>query len=207
MKKTLFTMMALVLVIGLAGAGTFAYFSDTETSTDNTFTAGTLDLTVNGKNGENVQLFDVSNLKPTSQPRGSYRINNIGSIAGFLDIENISFANYENECVEPELEAGDTTCGADPDQGELGAQLNLRMFLDRNTDGSISVGDQMIFNGRVDSLPTSFDLNEPVPAGGGVDVVAEIYDWWSGQDINDNLAQSDRLVVNMTFELGQMASQ
>jgi len=37
-----------MLIIGAAsmliGAGTVAYFSDTETSTGNTFTAGTLDL-------------------------------------------------------------------------------------------------------------------------------------------------------------------
>lgn len=33
-----------------AGAGTIANFSDTETSTDNTFTAGTMDLEVDGNN-------------------------------------------------------------------------------------------------------------------------------------------------------------
>lgn len=205
MKKTLFTMMALVLVIGLAGAGTFAYFSDTETSTGNTFTAGTLDLTVNGQNGQNVQLFNVSNLVPGNQPTGRYRINNIGSINGYLDIESISIVNNENGCIEPETQAGDTTCG--PDQGELGAQLNLRMFLDYNNNGWIDTGEPMFFNGRVNTLPANFQLNEPVPAGGGVDFVAEIYDWWSGQDIDDNLAQSDSLVVNMTFELSQTPAQ
>lgn len=207
MKKTLFTMMALVLVIGLAGAGTFAYFSDTETSTGNTFTAGTLDLTVNDKNGENVQLFNVSNLRPGSQPKGSYRINNIGSINGYLDIESISVESYENGCIEPEIQAGDTSCGTGSDQGELDEQLNLRMFLDYNGDGWISTGEPVFFNGRVNTLPANFELNELVPAGGGVDFVAEIYDWWSGQDIDDNLAQSDSLVVNMTFELGQTTGQ
>lgn len=42
------------MTIGIAaaflGAGTFAYFSDTETSTGNTFTAGTVDIAVDGDN-------------------------------------------------------------------------------------------------------------------------------------------------------------
>jgi len=42
-KKILFVLMACVLCIGLVG-GAFAYFTDTETSTTNTFAAGTLDL-------------------------------------------------------------------------------------------------------------------------------------------------------------------
>jgi len=41
LKPTLFSLMALAAVLSLAGAGSFAYFSDIETSTGNTFSAGT----------------------------------------------------------------------------------------------------------------------------------------------------------------------
>ena len=44
MKKILFSVMTMVLVVGLVGGGAFALFSDTETSTGNVFQAGTLDL-------------------------------------------------------------------------------------------------------------------------------------------------------------------
>lgn len=65
MKKILFSVMALVLVIGLVGAGAFAYFSDTETSTGNTFTAGTLDISVNDQNPWTQTFTSVlTNLKP-----------------------------------------------------------------------------------------------------------------------------------------------
>jgi predicted ribosomally synthesized peptide with SipW-like signal peptide len=47
MKKLLFVLMACVLSLGLIG-GAFAYFSDTETSTANSFTAGTLTLNHTG---------------------------------------------------------------------------------------------------------------------------------------------------------------
>lgn len=40
MKRILFSVTALAAVLSVAGAGTFAYFGDTETSTGNTFTAG-----------------------------------------------------------------------------------------------------------------------------------------------------------------------
>jgi predicted ribosomally synthesized peptide with SipW-like signal peptide len=44
MKKIIGLTIAALLIIGIVGAGTFAYFSDTATSTGNTFTAGTLVL-------------------------------------------------------------------------------------------------------------------------------------------------------------------
>ena len=46
MRKLLLSMLATFLVIGLVGAGTYAWFQDTETSTENTFTAGTMDLKI-----------------------------------------------------------------------------------------------------------------------------------------------------------------
>ena len=204
MKKILFSLMAMMLVIALAGAATLAYFSDTETSTGNTFAAGTLNLTVNDKDGENVS-FNFSNLKPGSQPKATYKINNVGTINGYLDIENISVESFENNCIEPEIQAGDTTCGTGADQGELDDVLNLRMFLDYNGDGWISTGEPVFFNDKVKNLPSHFELNEPVPAGGGTDFVAEIYDWWSTPD--DNQAQSDSVVINLTFELAQTTGQ
>ena len=44
MKKILGLTVAALLVIGLVGGGTWAYFSDTEESTGNVFSSGTLDL-------------------------------------------------------------------------------------------------------------------------------------------------------------------
>jgi predicted ribosomally synthesized peptide with SipW-like signal peptide len=49
-KKILFSLMTMVLVVGLVGAGAFAYFSDSETSSNNQYTAGTMDLEVNDEN-------------------------------------------------------------------------------------------------------------------------------------------------------------
>ena len=199
-KRILISLSVIGAVAAIVIGGTIAYFSDTETSTGNTFTAGTLNLTVNDKDGENVS-FSFSNLKPGDQPKVNYKIKNVGSIAGYLDIENVSFESNENDLTEPEQEAGDTSTST----GELDDVLNLRMFLDYNGDGWISPGDVVFFDGKIKDLPTHFELNEPVPANGGTDFVAEIYDWWPTS--MDNQVQSDSVVINLTFELAQTTDQ
>ena len=50
MKKILLSVMTLVLVLGLVGAGAFAYFSDVETSQNNAFQAGTLNMQIRDVN-------------------------------------------------------------------------------------------------------------------------------------------------------------
>ena len=48
-KKILISLCVIGAVAAIAIGGTIAYFSDTETSTGNTFTAGSIDLTVDSK--------------------------------------------------------------------------------------------------------------------------------------------------------------
>jgi predicted ribosomally synthesized peptide with SipW-like signal peptide len=48
MKKVIFSLLMVSLVGAAIGIGTWAYFSDVETSTGNIFQAGTLDLKVDG---------------------------------------------------------------------------------------------------------------------------------------------------------------
>ena len=50
MKKIIGLIIAALLVIAMVAGGTIAYFSDTETSVGNVFTAGTIDLSINGQN-------------------------------------------------------------------------------------------------------------------------------------------------------------
>ncbi|WP_163970566.1 TasA family protein [Oceanobacillus halotolerans] len=68
-----------VLGISLVGGGTYAYFNDTETS-NNTFAAGTLDLTVDPQ-----VVFDVDNLKPGDSIKRYFELQNNGT----LDIASV----------------------------------------------------------------------------------------------------------------------
>ena len=122
-----------------------------------------------------------------------------------MDISNIVVVSGENGLTEPEIEAGDTT----NDTGELDDVLGVMLFFDKykndgtpGSDGWYSSGDVKIFDGYVADLPsTGFNLNELVPAGGGIDVVVEIYNWWKTPQ--DNQAQTDTLSITFTFLLSQ----
>jgi predicted ribosomally synthesized peptide with SipW-like signal peptide len=77
-KKILFSIMAVGLAIGLVG-GAFAYFSDTATSTTNSFTAGTLSITNSELTG--ATAFTIPNMAPGDvSPEYSVIIRNDGSI-------------------------------------------------------------------------------------------------------------------------------
>ncbi len=64
MKKILGLSIAAILIIGLVAGGTVAYFSDTETSEDNTFTAGVIDLEIDPTTGQAVAIDGRLDLKP-----------------------------------------------------------------------------------------------------------------------------------------------
>lgn len=69
MKKIVLGVMVIVLAVGLVGAGAFAYFQDTETSTGNIFTAGTLNLKIRDwnepwKDGGVTATWGADNMKP-----------------------------------------------------------------------------------------------------------------------------------------------
>ena len=198
MKSKLFmTISAIALSASIVIGGTYAAFSDYGTSNNNIFTAGTLDLTVDGTENHDVK-FDVTNMKPDSQPTGTFTLKNKGSIDGFLNISHISFQNLENNLTAPEVLAGDTTSVA----GELGSVVNVRLYVDSNGDGYFSTGETMFYNGLVDNLPTEFKLNTPLASNTDVKINA-VFDWWD--TARDNLAQDDSMKLNFTFDLTQRA--
>lgn len=79
-KKLGMAAMSAVLGITLIAGGTFAYFSSTEV-TNNTFAAGTLDLSVNPST-----IVEVENLAPGDSIIRSFELVNNGS----LDIEKVT---------------------------------------------------------------------------------------------------------------------
>lgn len=197
-KRILLSIMVIAITATMIAGATTAYFSDVETSNGNTFTAGKLDLQIDGGDA-NVVKFDVKNMKPGSQPTGHYALTNIGTINGYLDITKITVTNLENDLTEPEASAGDIT----PNLGELGDVVNIRLYFDNDKDGYFSTGDDMFYNGKISAMPTSFQLNKVIPAGGTVQIMGNtVIDWWS--TANDNLAQSDTVVFDLEFTLNQI---
>ena len=63
-RSILGSILVIAVVIALMTVGTKSYFSDIETSPGNTFTAGTIDLTVNGKNPLEEAVVTIQDMKP-----------------------------------------------------------------------------------------------------------------------------------------------
>jgi len=201
MRKILLSLITIVVVSAAVIKGTQALFSDTETSTGNTFAASTLDLTVDSTtNGQNTVKFTVANMKPTDTQTGIYTLNNIGSLAGYLDLESISVTNNENTWLEPEIQAGDVTDGI----GELQDLVDLKVFIDANGNGVLDGAETYIYNGKAGSIAANYDVNQLIGAG-ATTYLTVIADWPS--QTNDNRAMGDDMTINMTFELGQTSGQ
>lgn len=88
-KQLLMSIMAIGIVTAMLGAGTFAYFSDTETSTGNTFSAGTLDMQLSNDGStwsdDISATWTSSDWKPGDEVTWTLHVKNIGSIG----VENL----------------------------------------------------------------------------------------------------------------------
>ena len=190
--------MMTVIVFGAVGTG--AWFNDNETTNDNTITAGTLDMTIDGVN-TNVIKFDVANAQPGNQPTGSWILKNEGSVGGTLTIGSVEVTEAGGISTEPEITAGDTT-----NAGNLGQLVNIRLYVDNPPlSGYFNGEDTLFYNGPIAGLnATTFNnLLLTLPAGASVKINAVI-DWWSHDGTIDNLGQGDTLSFDINFLLTQI---
>jgi len=131
-RKILFSLMTLVLVVGMVGGGAFAYFSDYETSTGNTFTAGTIDIDVDGQNPWTRVDFVIA---PTAKPCEDY-------------FDTMTITNVGNNDLELWKHIGDLVCagGLNPEpeqeqEASTGVNDNLAAVVDYDleVDGVIVI--------------------------------------------------------------------
>ena len=121
-KKILASIMVVGLLALAMGWGTYSYFSDTETSTSNTFTAGTLDLKVDGKDNPLPVYFNVANVKPSDSGFKIIALKNDGTIEGKAHIHIKTVANTEGANPEPETDK--------TEPGDLGQYLQIQIKFD-----------------------------------------------------------------------------
>ncbi|WP_379158100.1 TasA family protein [Paenibacillus sp. sgz5001063] len=131
-KKTLgFGMASAALGLSLIGGGTFAYFSDTATSTA-TFAAGTLDL-----NSDPSVIVDIPNLKPGDTVTRSFKLKNDGT----LDIGSI--------LLKTTTEVTDTL--GDNNGVDLSKFIKVK-FLKNNDKGTILTPEVVVYETTLDAL-------------------------------------------------------
>ena len=215
MKKIFGLTVAALMVIALVGGGTWAYFSDVETSVDNTFTAGTLDLTPDTLDIHVISYSDVypgwSNVSGGTH-NDSWTLINDGNVDGDLIIAIGAIANADNGTEDPE---GDTGSG-DTTLGDLGAALDVVFWADLNSNGSIDGGvwvddgngymdvgeGEKMYEGDLDSMPATYP-----PTSGKIDLDGsgsiDVYFDASVDTTVGNGIMGDSSTFDITFQLDQ----
>ncbi|MDI6640204.1 MAG: TasA family protein [Methanocellales archaeon] len=221
--KILTSLLVIGIVIGLTGGATFAYFSDTETSTGNTFTAGTLNLQV-GAADPTIESISISNMKPDDRGNAAtWLTKNIGTLSGKLSLDIGTVTNYENVRTEPEKDATDETTGNE--EGELGEYLKVAIWLDFNKNGLWDTGDKYLTDAPGVVTAEAAITDQPLPAAaydylndfsgksytadtlavtmGGNDEFNFRVEYELPEADNINKVQSDSSVFDITFTLTQ----
>jgi spore coat-associated protein N len=203
MKKIMGLTITALLIIGLVGGGTYAYFSDTEVSEDNTLTAGTLDLNIEGAD-DPVTTFNVGDVAPGDSGSGSSTLSNAGSMAGELDISTSAVTNT------PGAGGGEYEGGS----GELGASAQIAMYLDVDQSGGATAGDIGLKSDGTTYDPTGgFDYDEiddyaslswdAVLASMAISAADDFIVLWQVPTSAGNDIQGDSVSFDITFTLEQ----
>jgi predicted ribosomally synthesized peptide with SipW-like signal peptide len=156
MKKIIGSVGVLALVGALVWGATGAFFSDTETSSGNTFTAGAIDLKVDsnatyngqpftagtwgqdlGLNIVNEKFFDFADVKPGDKGTDVISLhidNNPAWACATIDVKS----DVDVSCTEPELK-DDSNC-TPTGAGEMAQNLTFAWWPDLDHDGVMDVG-------------------------------------------------------------------
>ncbi|MDP2919854.1 MAG: TasA family protein [Dehalococcoidia bacterium] len=130
MKKILGLAIAALIIMASVGFGTWAYFSDTETSSSNQITAGTLDLDLNGGDSNINILTGLTNKAPGDSGLLYATIKNSGSITGEFEVQTGAVTNTGG--------AGGTEY--EDASGDLGAVAEIAPWIDLAEDDTFDAG-------------------------------------------------------------------
>lgn len=179
MKKILLSLIVVGAVGGAAIGAATAFFSDTETSTGNTFTAGAIDLKIDNESyaiDYNVPNFASPTGALVASPNTSWTLNDL-TVEKFFDFVDLKPGDYgedtislhvgtndawvcaaaqvtddtDETCTDPEL-VDDPACVAPgPGLGELDSEVNFSFWKD-DGDNVLEVGETAFLSGPVSSL-------------------------------------------------------
>ncbi len=217
-RRILMSVLAITITLVLVGGATLAYFSDTETSSGNTFTAGTLDLKVSDldESGDGVSAtWTMSNMVPgttTFGPR-SVTLRNDGTIAA--NHVEISFSHSINDAIDVDVES-DTNPASTP--GEMARWIEITLMnyngidwkaafipndpdRDPNNNGFFDLEDVTMAPYTADA---GFLDNLLAPVGAGTTSFQMALKFNAGAT---NDIQGDILSTTVTFTLNQHSSQ
>ena len=185
--KRILTSLAMIAVVAVVGVGaTRAFFSDSVTSSGNTFSAGTMELDVNGTHSLTTPLINISNIKPgdnsvTLGTTVSFPVKNNGTVNGFLNLVGNTVSVTQG-----------TGAGHISNGHSLGDLLTV----------TIKAGTTTLYSGTLSGLTTATMADFSLAAGASTTVTVD-WNWTSNLGTIDNGAQGDSALVGLGFNLSQ----
>jgi len=224
MKKILGSVGVLALVGALVLGATGAFFSDTETSTGNTFTAGAIDLTIDSTasyNGQTVsgstwelkdlvpasdKFFNFADIKPGDEGENTISVHVLNNDA-WVCAEVSNLTNADNTQTEPEslVDANALTTG------ELQQTMNWKVWKDDGVgtdpvgkcDNVWQEGEQVLAEGHpTNGVLPLFDSNTGAGPLKG-DSVSCLGVAWSLPAESGNETQTDSMTGDIGFTVVQ----
>ncbi len=105
MKKIILSLAVIAMVAAVGTYATVSYFSDSDTSGTNTFTAGTLEISISDTNNEWTNGFALDDMKPCFTDYINFKITNDGNNPVDITKKLTFTGGEENNVNEPECEA------------------------------------------------------------------------------------------------------
>jgi len=210
MKKTLGLILIALLAVGLVGGYTLAYFSDTERSDENTWTAGTLNLVcvidgtavntdviiterADGLN-DKVQFGTEDPIVPGSSGTITWTLTNTGNVAGTLTMAATTTFGEGAAAMEPELTADPTKLKG------LGDMLTVWVTRYDGTDTTDILGVEETYV-AMSGLEAALTDAVGQPLAGGASLVYVLH--WEVPTTVGNEIQGDTAQLDITFTLDQ----
>ncbi|MEC3884643.1 cell division protein FtsN [Halobacillus litoralis] len=187
-KKVSVGVVTASLGLSLMGGGTYAYFSDTETS-NNTFGMGTLDMSLDPE-----VIVDIDNLKPGDTVLREFKLGNEGT----LDIKSINLlTNYSV-----------TDAQGDNDGMDLGEHIRVNFMWNWDKESEPVFQTTLAELQSEDPDVVAKDIFDPLwKKRGGLDVGDEDTLWvqfeFVDNDEDQNAFQGDSLNLEWTFNAEQ----
>lgn len=157
MKKILLSLLTVGIVSGVGIAATQAFFTDAETSSGNTFTAGTLDLQIKSQ-----CYYNNGNCTDGNWDFGNGKLTN----EKFFDFADIKPGDWGEDTVSFKILTNPAWMCADVTKtsgtGKLGDYLNVFWWVDDNGDNIYQSNEKVLFGGPL-SLTTLWSNGSHTP--------------------------------------------
>lgn len=160
MKQIVMSLMVVGFVLLATGTGTYAYFSDSETSADNSFIAGTFALDISGSSLplQTANIMPGWNIGDSVAKSGTdHSVKNIGTVPGEVYIIARNFAEPDYYLEYPE------NGGIEVGPRDFADVMCIKVFVDIHDEyhlDNVFTDDELVYDGSLRDLHTpSFSID------------------------------------------------